>query len=199
VSEASARRSHMRLARWLTEALAPIYQIFALLFVVGVNSAGLGDGLRLGLIAAIFAGGIPYSILLAGVHRGRLTDRHLSSRAQRPSMMAIGLLSVTVGLMVMIRLNAPHQLYALVVAMAVGVAVALTISTFWKISIHAACTAGSIAVLTVALGPRALLLTPLLAAVCWARVTLKDHSRLQVVAGAAVGAAVGGAVMSILL
>jgi hypothetical protein len=41
---------------------------------------------------------LPYAIMLVGIRRGRLSDRHLSLRAQRPVMMIIGLASVSVGL-----------------------------------------------------------------------------------------------------
>ena len=79
--------------------------------------------------------------------------------------------------------------------MVAGVGVALVISSFWKISIHAACAAGTVAILVVVFGWIMLIWVPVVAAICWARVTLRDHTALQVVAGSAVGAIVATAVM----
>ena len=74
--------------------------------------------------------------------------------------------------------------------MVAGVAVALLISTFWKISIHTSVTAGSATILALVFGPAALVLGSLVAAVAWARVRLRAHSVSQVIVGAAVGAGV---------
>ena len=143
-----------------------------MLYAVGIHAAGLTRGLLLGTVASLFAGGIPYLILAAGVRRGRFTDMHLSRRDQRPVMLAVGLVSVSVGLAVVALLDAPRELFALVGAMVAGVAVALLISAFWKISIHTSVTAGSVTILVLVFGPWALLLSPLPAAVGWARVRL---------------------------
>ena len=150
----------------------------------------LRRGLLLGGVASLFAGGIPYAVLATGVRRGRFTDMHLSRREERPVMMAIGLASVTIGLGLMVLLDAPRELFALVGAMVAGVAVALVVSAFWKISIHTSVTAGSATILALVFGPWALVLTPLVIAVAWARVRLGAHTVSQVLVGAAVGAAV---------
>lgn len=188
---------HSKLARLITEVFAPVVLIFALLIVVSIHATGdVGRGLALGLLAAAFAGGLPYVVLVLGVHTGRLGDRHLSRREERPLMMAMGLVSVTCGLLVMRWLKAPQEVYALVAAMVAGVAVALSISLLWKISIHAACVAGSVAVLTLVLGFRALPLAGTVVAVAWARVQLRDHTVAQVIVGALTGGVVATVVMA---
>ena len=180
-----------RVARLITEALAPIVLIVAVLLVVALSTTdSVVRGLLLGLVAAFFAGGLPYAVLILGVRRGRLGDRHLSRRQERPALMVLGLVSVTSGLLVMRWLDAPSELLALVVAMVAGVAVALAVSLFWKISIHTACVAGSVCVLGVLVHPAAFALFPLVAATAWARFVLRDHTAAQVVAGAIVGASV---------
>ncbi len=186
-----------RLAVLLTEIFAPVVLIFALLIIVAVQATGdFLQGLVVGGVAAFFAGGLPYAILLLGIRRGRLTGRHLPEREERPAIMVVGLFSVSVGLAFMIWLDAPRTVYALVVAMVAGVAVALAISSFWKISIHTASAAGTVMVLVSVFGWQMLLSVPLVGAIAWARVTLLDHTWTQVVVGAAVGAVVAGAVMS---
>lgn len=196
-STAVAGGARLRAARLITELLAPIVLIFVLLIVVAVYSTGsVVRGLVLGLVAAFFAGGLPYAVLILGVRRGRLGDRHLTRRQERPALMVLGLASVTCGYFVMRWLNAPGELLALVVAMVAGVAVALAVSVFWKISIHTACVAGSVCVLAILVHPAALAMAPLIVATGWARVALRDHTPTQVLVGALVGAAVASAVVT---
>ena len=191
MTDAAATRSRSeRFAHLISELFSPVYQVFFMLLVVGIHSAGLAQGLLLGAVASLFAGGIPYLILATGVRRGRFTDMHLSRREERPIMMAIGLASVAVGLGLMALLDAPRELFALVGAMVAGVAVALLISSFWKISIHTSVTAGSATILAIVFGPWALLLGSVVTAVAWPRVRLGAHTVSQVLVGAAVGAGV---------
>lgn len=191
--------ARQRLATVLTEVFAPVVLIVALLIAVAIHSTGeMARGLLLGLTAAAFVGVLPYLLLLFGIRRSQLGDRHLRLREQRPRMMAIGLVCAGLGLAAMVVLRVPRELLALVAAMVTGVAVALIISSFWKISIHAACAAGTVAVLTVVFGWTALALTPIVVAIGWARVALRDHTTAQVAAGAGVGAAVAAGVMALL-
>lgn len=199
MTDAAATQSRsQRLAHLISEVFSPVYQVFFMLLVVGIHSAGLAEGLLLGAVASLFAGGIPYLILATGVRRGRFTDMHLSRREERPIMMAIGLASVALGLGLMVLLDAPRELFALVGAMVAGVAAALLISSFWKISIHTSVTAGSATILAIVFGPWTLLLGSVVVAVAWARVRLGAHTVSQVLVGAAVGAAVASATFTAL-
>jgi hypothetical protein len=191
LSQGDTRR---RMARLITEVMAPVVLIVVVILIVAVHSAGPARGLALGLVAIFFAGGLPYGLVLIGVRRGRLTDHHVSRREQRPRMMAIALVSVAVGLLVLRWLDAPRPLFALVAAMVAGLAVALAITSFWKISIHAAAAAGTVACLAILVSPWWLLLTPLVALTGWARVEIRDHTPIQVLAGAIVGAVVAASV-----
>lgn len=184
-----------RVARLVTEVLSPVVLIVAVSLIVAVDSAGAVRGLALGLVAFLFAGGLPYALVLIGVRRGLLTDHHISRREQRPRIMAIALTSVAAGLVVLRWLDAPRALFALVVAMVAGVAVALAITSFWKISIHAASAAGTVACLAILVSPWWLVLAPLVVLTGWARVELQDHTPLQVSAGAIVGGVVAAGVL----
>ena len=109
--------------------------------------------------------------------------------------MAIALASVVVGLLVLLWLDAPRALFALVAAMVAGLAVALAITSFWKISIHAASAAGTVASLSILVSPWWLLAAPLVALTGWARVEIRDHTPVQVSVGAIVGAVVAAGVL----
>jgi membrane-associated phospholipid phosphatase len=184
-----------RIARLVTEVMSPVVLIVVVTLIVAVHSAGAFRGLTLGLVAIFFAGGLPYGLVLIGVRRGVLTDHHVSRREQRPKMMAIALASVVVGLLVLHWLDAPRALFALVAAMVAGLAVALAVTSFWKISIHAAAAAGTVACLAILVSPWWLLLAPLVALTGWARVEIRDHTPVQVLVGAIVGAVVAAGVL----
>lgn len=195
VTERLDRRT--RTARIVTEILAPIVLIVVLTVVVAVHAAGdVWAGLRYATVVIFFAGALPYAILILGVRRGRLGDRHLTKREERPLMMLIGLVSVVTGFVVMRATAAPAELFALVVAMVAGAAVALAVSIWWKISIHTACVSGSVAVLAMLVHPAMLALAPLVFLTGWARVILRDHSLSQVVAGGVVGALVASSIIA---
>ena len=191
----SQRDTRRRLARIVTEVMSPVVLIVVVTLIVSVHSAGAMRGLALGLVAIFFAGGLPYGLVLVGVRRGVLTDHHVSRREQRPKMMAIALASVAVGLLVLHWLDAPRALFALVAAMVAGLAVALAVTSFWKISIHAAAAAGTVTCLAILVSPWWLLLTPLVALTGWARVEIRDHTPVQVLVGAFVGAVVAAGVL----
>jgi len=183
------------MARLVTEVMSPVVLIVVVTLIVSVHSAGAVRGMALGLVAIFFAGGLPYGLVLVGVRRGVLTDHHVSRREQRPKMMAIALASVVVGLLILHWLDAPRALFALVAAMVAGLAVALAVTSFWKISIHAAAAAGTVACLAILVSPWWLLLAPLVALTGWARVEIRDHTPVQVSVGAIVGAGVAAGVL----
>ena len=196
LSQADTRR---RMARLVTEVMSPVVLIVVVILIVAVDSAGVVRGLMLGLVAIFFAAGFPYGLVLMGVRRGQLTDHHVSLREQRPRMMAIALASVVVGLLVLLWLDAPRALFALVAAMVAGLAVALAITSFWKISIHAASAAGTVASLAILVTPWLLLAAPLVALTGWARVEIRDHTPVQVSVGAIVGAVVAAGVLLLVM
>jgi len=113
-------------------------------------------------------------------------------------MLAIALASVVCGLLVLLWLDAPRALFALMAAMVAGLAVSLAISSFWKISIHAASAAGTVASLAILVSPWWLLAAPLVVVTGWARVEIRDHTPVQVFVGAIVGAVVAAGVLLLL-
>jgi len=183
------------MARLVTEVMSPVVLIVFVTLIVAVHSAGVARGLGLGLVAIFFAGGLPYGFVLIGVRRGQLTDHHVSRREQRPRVMAVALASVAAGLLVLHWLDAPRALFALVAAMVAGLVVALAVTSFWKISIHAAAAAGTVTSLAILVSPWWLLLAPVVVLTGWARVVIRDHTPAQVSVGAIVGAAVAAGVL----
>lgn len=186
-SRRQAGGSMDKLARAVTEVLAPANLAVSQLLLVGWHSAPGAAGLGWGLFAATMCGVIPYGIVVAGVRRRRWTDRHLRDRTQRPIPLLAAVVLIATGLAMLVVLNGPPQLVALVAAMLTALTAALVVTLWWKLSVHAAAAGGTVAILTLTLGPALTLSIPVVALVAWSRVRLGDHTTAQTVAGAAVG------------
>ena len=72
--------------------------------------------------------------------------------------------------------------------MLASVALLAAITTVWKISIHCAVASGSVVILALSFGPLVWPAYALVVLLAWSRVTLRDHTVAQVVAGAVLGA-----------
>lgn len=174
-------------ARIITDALAPAHLVIALLLLVGWHSTRSWAGLGWGLLAALFCGVVPVGIVLLGVERGGLTDKHIRVRRQRVVPMALSLVSVAVGVALLHVLGAPADVSALVVAMLVGLVAALLVTTRWQISIHNSVAGGTVMILLLVFGPWLLPTVTGAAAIGWSRLVLRAHTTAQVLAGTALG------------
>jgi hypothetical protein len=188
-----------RAAAVITEVLSPIYLVAGLLLLVAWHSAPTrGQAVAVGIVSAVFASLIPFAVLLHGIRRGHLADRHLRPREQRPVMMVISLASVLTGLLLLAVWGAPRELLALVAAMVVGLVSTLVVTLWWKISIHSAVAAGTAVILLLVFGPPLLAVAPVVGMIGWSRVALGDHTAPQVTAGATLGAVIAATVFSLL-
>ncbi|MFC5382125.1 phosphatidic acid phosphatase [Aquipuribacter nitratireducens] len=198
VVEAEPVNRRQRAARLLTEVFSPAHLAIVLPPVVGAQAGGL-IAFAYGCLAALFTGVIPYAFLLWAVRGGRIGDRHVRQRRQRFLPLGFGVVSVIVGLTLLVLLeDAPRDLLALVLAMLAGLVVTVAITAVWQISIHTGVAAGTVVILMLTFGWGSVLAWPLVVATGWARAVLNDHTVAQVVAGAAVGAAVAGFAFSTL-
>ncbi len=182
-------------ARVATEVLAPAVLVAALMLVVGWHAGDQAGVSRWwGLPGALFAAVIPLAYIMRGVHQGRYSDHHIPEREHRRIPLLFGISSVVVGLLLLVVLEAPRDVLALLAAGAAGLAVFGIVTHWWKVSIHAGVAAGTVAVLVAVYGPVALASAPLVPLICWARVRLTAHTIAQVAAGAALGALIAGTV-----
>ncbi|MDP8930084.1 MAG: phosphoesterase PA-phosphatase [Actinomycetota bacterium] len=192
-------RNKQRLARLVTEVLAPAPTVAGLLLVVAWRSTPTAaEAVKWGLLASLFASVIPFLFILRGVMRRRLTDHHVRLREQRPIPLIVGAASVLIGLGLLAWAGAPREIVALVAAMLVGLVTSTLVTLFWKLSIHTAVTAGALVILVLVFGRAFLVMTPVVGLVGWARVASGDHDLGQVLAGAALGTTVAGVVFSLL-
>ncbi|WP_326823657.1 hypothetical protein OHA77_36335 [Streptosporangium sp. NBC_01639] len=184
-------------ARWVTGLFAPQVLVIVLPPVVGLATDGW-SGAGWGLVASALCGGVPAGVILAGVRSGRLDSHHLVDRASRTRPLLVAVVAVLVALVLLASLGAPRLLVATVTAMLAALALTVPITLRWKISFHAAVSAGTVMVLAQVLPavPALVVGTLVVATVCWARVRLRHHTPAQVAAGAVVGAGSAWATLS---
>lgn len=190
-----------RAARLITEVLAPSILVAAQLLAVAWHaSESWIQALVYGSLAAAAASALPMAYILHGVRKRRLSDRHIVDHSQRRMPMLVILASTGAGTVALAAAGAPRELLALIGSMVAALLVAapITIRSGWGISMHALVAAGAAGTLTVVFGPALLACWPVVPAVCWARVRLRDHTIGQVVAGALVGAVATGALFPFL-
>ncbi len=196
---AGRRAGAVKAARVVTELTAPAVLASALLVVVALDTAKSGtSALAWGLVAALFAAGIPLAFIVRGARAGAWSTHHVNERERRPRVLAVALASLVVGVVVLAAWNAPRELLALVVAMGAGLLSVLAVSRVWKVSIHAAVAGGTTVVLALLFGPVLLTFGLVALAAAWSRTILDDHSVPQVVVGLFLGAAVAAVVFGAL-
>ncbi len=179
----------VRTAKIISDFLSPGHLVIALLLAVGWSSTGGPSGLGWGLLAAVFCGFVPLGIIHAGVRRGALTDKHVRVRSQRVMPLSAGLVSVLAGLTLLAVLDAPGDVFAVVIAMLAGLISVLAVTFWWQVSVHSAVASGTVTVLLLCHGWRMLPLAALVVVVGWSRLVLKAHTVVQLVCGAALGGA----------
>lgn len=180
-----------RVARAITEIFAPAPTVAAILIIVALHSTtSLLDAMRWGILVLVFVPLLPLLYLLYEVRRQRLTDRHVRLREQRPRILAVAVAAIVVLLVLLVALDAPSGITRLVSAGVVGLVSVTLVTLVWKISIHVAVVGGSVVTLIALFGWPLVALLPLVALTAWARVTLRDHTLSQVIAGAVLGATV---------
>jgi membrane-associated phospholipid phosphatase len=120
--------------------------------------------------------------------RGQLTSLELHLRSERVQPYLVSLLCSLVAWLWLRLGMAPALLTLLAGVGVVQVALLLAVTLFWKISAHSASVAGLVMLALSLFGAAALPLVGLVPAVSWARVHLRRHSLMQVLAGALLGA-----------
>lgn len=176
-----------RAARLLTEAGAPVVVLVVMPIVIGLHSSFTAAGLVWGLLASLFFGLVPFGYVLRGVRRKRWADHHVGERSQRKPVFIFSLASMLSGLAMLAVGGAPQDLVAFLATLLLQAAIALAVTLVWKVSLHTWVSSIGATALVVVVGAWALVLWPFLSAVGWSRVELEDHTRAQVIVGAALG------------
>ena len=187
-----------KLAAWLSILLDS--SVLAVPIFIGVAWADTGallPALAWAALALLFADGVPLIYIALGRKFGFVSGFDLPRREERAPFIAINLVGNLLGFFLLRALDAPASLSTLLlVYVALGVTM-MTISSFWKISLHAGGVAGFAAFLTWMFSPVWALAFLALPLIGWARVYRKRHNWLQVTVGGIVGASVTWIVMAL--
>src|SRR5215470_4060059 len=139
------------LAARVTYLLEPKNWLIVIVVAVGAHADGLA-GAGCGLLGAFFAAVLPTAFISYGIRHGRWEDRNVGARRPRLVVLAFITASVAAGLILLAVLGAPALLTRYLAFTLASVAALAAITLVWKISIHCAVAAGSVAILALLYG-----------------------------------------------
>ncbi|MER8103325.1 hypothetical protein [Kitasatospora sp. NPDC094016] len=187
------------LGRRLSDWADPKNTIVAVSIAIGCGLYGW-KGLGWAVLAIVFAAVIPMIYIVYIEGDGNWANRHLTDRVRRITVLPVISASVAAGIALQYATSAPLPLIAMTAAMWATITAVwpITVLAKYKISVHAAVTAGSFAMLAQAYNPWWLLGFAFVALLGWARVTVREHTLFQTVTGAILGTLVAGGVYALI-
>ncbi|HEV7179284.1 MAG TPA: phosphatase PAP2 family protein [Candidatus Baltobacteraceae bacterium] len=180
------RRAWRDLARILSTIFNPFLTALALFVILAHASArGTFDFWWLLLLSTFFTslGPMIYVFWLYGTDR--ISDLDMSVRHEREAVFGSFVIFYLLGTIAMWLTHAPRLMIAALAAYTVSTLIVQYITRYWKISTHALGITAPLVALTLLYGSDTLPFLILIPMICWARVYLKAHTLLQVIAGAA--------------
>ncbi len=178
----------VRIARHVSNILAPA--TISLPFILLVAFYQAQDKLSALLFACItlfFLSVGPLLYIIIGVRLGILSDIDVSRRSQRVGPFIFGIVSATIGWIILSLTDAPRNLQTVMIITVFSGIIMMVITLWWKISMHTSSFGGVATMLTVLYGAVMLPLFILLIFVSWSRVVLRRHTVSQVIAGSLAG------------
>ncbi|MFG2408712.1 hypothetical protein ACGFR8_31095 [Streptomyces brevispora] len=199
-SIATSPATENRAARAITDGMEPRNVIILVSLGVGLAQDNPLTGLLWALEAILFAAAIPMAYIKFGMRTGMWADRHIGQVQRRRLLIPVIMASVATGIGGMLVFDAPRAMLALVLAMLATLAILLVPTALWKwkISVHTAVAGGALAMLALTWGPLVWITYPIVAVIGWSRISLRDHTLAQTLAGAAAGTVTAGTVFALL-
>lgn len=177
-------------ARMLSEFLSPPVMGVLSLMVVGCSgSRPSGTGFGWAVVLAFGCGGPPLVyVWKAADCRGSLSMQALE-RGKRLATGVIAFAALAVGLGLAVELDAPRPLVEFLSFSVGGIALGALLTTVGKLSLHTAVLASLLGAASTQCGLPMLTALPLVTLVGWARIRVKAHTHIQVLAGCVFGLA----------
>jgi membrane-associated phospholipid phosphatase len=130
----------------------------------------------------------PTLYVLTLVHKGKVSDFHMSKREERAQPLLVILAYVALVFFMMYLGRAPRLMLIITTVALVQILLVFVITLKWKISGHCTSAAG-LAFLTIALyGESVIPLTLIVPLIAWSRIRLGRHTFYQTLAGSFLGA-----------
>jgi membrane-associated phospholipid phosphatase len=177
------------MARIFSTVCNPFLTSLALFVVLaGARARGATDFWVLLFNSAFFTSIGPMLYIFALYATDRISDLDMSIRSERQRVFGAFVIFFGLGTLDLGLIHAPAIMTATMAALAASSLVVGLITMYWKISTHALGITAPLVASLYLFGREPLPFFVLIPIVCWARVYLKAHTTLQVVAGAALGA-----------
>jgi membrane-associated phospholipid phosphatase len=160
------------------------------LFVIlaGARAQNANDFWVLLFNSAFFTSIGPMLYIFALYATDRISDLDMSIRAERQRVFGAFVIFFVLGTIDLALIHAPAIMTATMAALAASSLVVQVITMSWKISTHALGITAPLVASLYLFGREPLPFFVLIPIVCWARVYLRAHTILQVIAGTALGA-----------
>jgi membrane-associated phospholipid phosphatase len=178
------RRVWRDLARILSTIFNPFLTalaLFAILALIGARDTY--DFWRLLFLSTSFISLGPMLYVFWLYATDRISDLDMSVRSERELVFTTFVVFDALGVIALWLAHAPRLMIAAMLGYLVSTVVVQYITRYWKISTHAIGITAPLTALTLIYGRQPLPFMVLIPMVCWARVYLRAHTVMQVVAG----------------
>lgn len=183
------RRVWRDLARILSTIFNPFLTALALFVILShVTAKDTLDFWRLLFLSTFFTSIGPMLYVFWLYAADRISDLDMSVRDERETVFSTFVVFYLAGAGVLWLTHSPRVMIATMLGYFAATLIVGYITRYWKISTHALGIAAPLVALSLLYGREPLPFLVLIPMVCWARVYLKAHTPLQVVAGALLGA-----------
>ncbi len=173
-----------RLAKLLSDILNPFLVSFAVIILLSFEStSSTSDALKWASISVALSILPVFAIVVYLVHIKKLGGIFINPRRQRNKIYLLASACAVAGCVVLPCVGAPELLVATFAAGLASIVTFTVINLWWKISLHTAFAAGSVAVLIIVYGDIGVWTLLLFLPVAWARLELELHSPTQVATG----------------
>lgn len=177
-------------ARIFSTVCNPFLTSLALFVILaGARSHGANDFWILLFNSIFFTSLGPMIFIFVLYATGRISDLDMSIRAERRQVFGAFVIFYALGAADLALIGAPPFMTAAMAGFTASALVVQIITRYWKISTHALGITAPLVALTYLFGREPLPFMVLIPIVGWARVYLRAHTVLQVVAGTLLGAA----------
>jgi membrane-associated phospholipid phosphatase len=185
-----SRRVWRDLARILSTIFNPFMTAFALFVMLAlIGAEDTLDFWRLLFVSTFFTSIGPMLYVFWLYATDRISDLEMSLRSEREMVFTAFVVFDLGGAATLWLIHAPRLMIAAMLGYLASTLVVQYITRYWKISTHALGITAPLAALTLLYGRGPLPFMVLIPMVCWARVYLKAHTVMQVVAGTALAIA----------
>ncbi|MFC2006184.1 phosphatidic acid phosphatase [Chloroflexota bacterium] len=174
-----------QIANLTSNILNPFLVSMAIILLLSfASTSSTFDALKWALISVAVSILPVFSFIVYLVQTGRLDAFFAIVREQRTKLYLLAGFCAIVSYIILTYLKAPSILVTAFPAALSTIIVFMCINLWWKISLHTAIVAASVAVLAMFYGWAAATTVALVPLTAWARVELKYHSLAQAAAGA---------------